>query len=75
MTTQQVESGKQERSNNSYGTRQTTPLALGRLAFSKGEGEGRPPALLIALEPLTSVLSRWKRGEAAETRNAKRKLR
>jgi hypothetical protein len=69
MTTQQVESGKQEHWNSSYGTLHTTQLVVGRLALRKGEGEGE--GLLRTThcgdsKLLTSVLSPRSREEAEE---------
>jgi hypothetical protein len=69
MTTQQVESGKQDHRNSSGGTLHTTRLVVGRFALSKGEGDGEGSEALptfARFEPLTSILSACSRGEAEE---------
>jgi len=69
MTTQQVESGKQEHRNSSWGTLHTTQLVVGRLALSKGERDGGGSEVLptfARFEPLTSILSPRSREEAEE---------
>jgi len=69
MTTQQVESGKQEHRNSSWGTQHTTQLVVGRFAFSKREGDGEGSEALptfARFEPLTSIFSPRLRGEAEE---------
>ena len=69
MTTQQVESGKQGHRKSSWGTLHTTQLVVGRLAFSKGEGDGEGSEALptfARFEPLTSIFSTCSRGEAEE---------
>jgi hypothetical protein len=67
MTTQLIESGKQEDRKNNWGTLHTTRFVLGRLALSKGEGEDEG-LLCERSEPLTSVLSPRIRGEVVKIR-------
>jgi len=69
MTTQQVESGKQEHRNSSWGTQHTTQLVVGRLSLSKGEGDGEGSEALptfARFKPLASILSARSKGEAEE---------
>jgi len=69
MTTQQIESGKQEHRNSSWGTLHTTRLVVGRLVLSKGEGDSEGSEALptfARFEPLTSIFSTCSRGEAEE---------
>ena len=69
MTTQQVESGKQEHRKDIYGIKMWhAQLGVGHLALSKGEGEGFSGRSDYAdFQPLTLVLSPYSRGEAKES--------